>query len=285
VISKKKIIFDFGSNNGQNLDYFLKKAEFVVAVEANTVLTEQIKKNFSNYIDTNRLFIENIALAEKDGFQNFYINKENNLLSSLQYSRMIKNNYQKTTVKCTSPSNIINKYLNKLLIQDIEYIKIDLEGCDHIILDDLFKNNIFPNFISTEVHNPKIISLILNSPYKSFKFLEGSQIGKEIKIIKLINFKNEIEEIHFTEHASGPYGDDIPGKYFNKDSILPYFLNNGLGWKDICCSLKVAEYNEEIIYNQSVHISGFKDLLKKTLTAFKKALKTKIDSIIKKFYN
>ena len=46
MISKKKIIFDFGSNNGQNLDYFLKKAEFVVAVEENTVLTEKIKKNF-----------------------------------------------------------------------------------------------------------------------------------------------------------------------------------------------------------------------------------------------
>jgi len=41
----KKIIFDFGSNNGQNLSYFLEKAEIVVCVEANTILTERIKKN------------------------------------------------------------------------------------------------------------------------------------------------------------------------------------------------------------------------------------------------
>lgn len=34
----KKIIFDFGGNNGQNLSYFLEKAEIVVCVEANKIL-------------------------------------------------------------------------------------------------------------------------------------------------------------------------------------------------------------------------------------------------------
>jgi hypothetical protein len=45
----KKIIFDFGSNNGQNLSYFLEKAEIVVCVEANTILTERIKKICASY--------------------------------------------------------------------------------------------------------------------------------------------------------------------------------------------------------------------------------------------
>ena len=40
----KKLIFDFGSNNGQNLSYFLEKAEIVVCVEANTILTENDNK-------------------------------------------------------------------------------------------------------------------------------------------------------------------------------------------------------------------------------------------------
>ena len=34
-MGQKEIIYDFGSNNGCNLAYYLKKADKVVAVEAN----------------------------------------------------------------------------------------------------------------------------------------------------------------------------------------------------------------------------------------------------------
>ena len=33
-----KIIFDFGANQGQNLNYFLEKADIVIACEANSNL-------------------------------------------------------------------------------------------------------------------------------------------------------------------------------------------------------------------------------------------------------
>jgi len=281
VISKKKIIFDFGSNNGQNLNYFLQKAEIVVSVEANTILTEKIKKNFSNYINNNSLFVENIALSTIDGFQDFYIDKENDVLSSL-LTPNINRDFKKITIPSVKPSNIINKYLDKLSLKEIEYIKVDVEGTDYIVLDDLFKNNIFPKFISAEVQDSRVISLILNSPYKSFKFIEGIKIGKEIKTIKFLNFKQEMTETYFTEHSSGPFGPDIPGKYYTKNSVINYFLNNGLGWKDICCSLNAEEYNENIEYDESVHSSGFKDQIKKIYPAFKKMLKKRINNIIKK---
>ena len=38
-----KIIFDIGCNEGQNLKYFLKKADVVVGIEANPYLIDQIK--------------------------------------------------------------------------------------------------------------------------------------------------------------------------------------------------------------------------------------------------
>ena len=55
-----KVIFDFGANNGQNLNYFLEKADIVIAVEANTNLVKEIKSNFKQFIDSKKLIVENI---------------------------------------------------------------------------------------------------------------------------------------------------------------------------------------------------------------------------------
>ena len=40
-----KIIYDLGANNGDNLPYYFLKSDKVVAVEANIILCNQIKKN------------------------------------------------------------------------------------------------------------------------------------------------------------------------------------------------------------------------------------------------
>jgi len=277
----KKIIFDFGSNNGQNLSYFLEKAEIVVCVEANTILTERIKKKFEHHINNNSLFIENVCLSEIDGVKDFYISKKSEHKSTL-IPPQNKENYQRITVPSMTPSNIIKKYRNKLLINEIEYIKIDVEGYEHIILDDLFKNNIYPKYLSTEVNDSIVINLILNSPYKSFKFLEGNEIGINIKKIKFLNLKQESVKIDFIKGSSGPYGEDIPRKYYAQDSVINYFLNNGLGWKDICCTLEVKEYDKRILYNKKVHQKGFSHHLTEIYPAFKRMLKQRIANIIKK---
>jgi FkbM family methyltransferase len=277
----KKIIFDFGSNNGQNLSYFLEKAEIVICVEANTILTERIKKKFKHHINNNSLFIENICLSEIDGVKDFYISKKSDHKSTL-IPPQNKENYHRITIPSMTPSNIIKKYRNKLLINEIEYIKIDIEGYDHIILDDLFKNNIYPKYLSAEVHDSIVINLILNSPYKSFKFLEGNEIGINVKKIKFLNYKQESIKIDFIQGSSGPYGEDIPGKYYARDSVINYFLNNGLGWKDICCALEVKEYDVRIPYNKKVHQKGFRYHLTEIYPAFKRMLKWRTANIIKK---
>ena len=127
-----------------------------------------------------------------------------------------------------------------------------------------------------------VINLILNSPYKSFKFIEGSEIGNNIKKVEFLNHRQEVSIINFVLHSSGPYGDDIPGKYYSKDSVINYFLNNGLGWKDICCSLEIKEYNEIIKYNLNIHNQGFKYHLKKIFPSFINMLKSRIINFMKK---
>lgn len=59
----KKVIIDFGANKGQNINYYLLKADIVVCVEANPKLVKEIQKNFSNHIRNKKLFIENVVVV------------------------------------------------------------------------------------------------------------------------------------------------------------------------------------------------------------------------------
>ena len=80
-----KAIFDIGANKGQNLSYFLDKADIVIAIEANTSLVKKIKSDFKQFIDNEKLIVENIALTDDENvkIKDFYISKEKDVLSSL----------------------------------------------------------------------------------------------------------------------------------------------------------------------------------------------------------
>jgi hypothetical protein len=44
ITTSKTVIYDFGANNGDDIPYYLKKAELVVAVEANPSLCQKIEE-------------------------------------------------------------------------------------------------------------------------------------------------------------------------------------------------------------------------------------------------
>jgi len=273
-----KAIFDIGANKGQNLSYFLDKADIVIAIEANTNLVKQIKSDFKQFIDNEKLIVENVALIDDENVKNidFYISKVNDVLSTLYPDD--KSKFYKQEVRCEKASLLINNYIKKYNISQIEYIKIDIEGADKLVLSDLLKNKILCENLSVECHEPEVLELLLNSNFKSFKFVEGNDVTFK-KNIKTINKLNEKKIINFDIHSSGPYGDDIPGDYYGKNSILTYFLNNGLGWIDIHCSPKEKKYFSKIQYKPDIHQQGFRYHLKKILPSFIKAMRRRIHKV------
>ena len=300
-----KAIFDIGANKGQNLSYFLDKADIVIAIEANTNLVKQIKSDFKQFIDNEKLIVENVALIDDENVKNidFYISKVNDVLSTLYPDdENVKNvdfyiskvndvlstlypddisKFYKQEVRCEKASLLINKYLKKYDISQIEYIKIDIEGADDVVLNDLLKNNILCENLSVECHKSEVLELLLNSKFKSFKFVEGGDVNFK-RNIEITNKLNEKKIINFDIHSSGPYGDDIPGNYYKKNSILTYFLNKGLGWKDIHCSLKEKKYISKIKYKPEIHLQGFRYHLKNLLPTFIKAIRQRIYNVFNK---
>jgi len=79
----RKIIYDFGSNNGDDIPYYLLKADLVVAVEANPALARHIESRFAHEIQEGRLAVENCVLttcAEPQSVS-FYVHNSDHVLS------------------------------------------------------------------------------------------------------------------------------------------------------------------------------------------------------------
>ena len=277
-----KIIFDIGANKGQNFKYFFKKADIVIAFEANIILVEKIRLDFKEFIDNKKLVIENIALNDDEKIEkiDFFISKTDDVKSTLYPHD--KNKFYKKEVKCKKASSLIKKYLQKYDISEIEYIKIDIEGADKLILRDLLQNNILAKNLSVECQDPEVIELLLKSPYKSFKFFKGKDMTFK-KNIEITTKNNNKKIINFDKESSGPFGDDIPGNYYDKNSILPYFLNNGLGWIDTHCSYEKKNNLQTIKDVHKINQTGFKYHLKNILPSLIKSLKQRILKILIKF--
>ena len=225
----KKIIYDLGANNGDDLPYYLLKADVVIAVEANPVLCELIKERFHKEIKQGKLFIENCVLtAEEDDAQvRFYIRKDDHVRSQFpEPSPDALENYEEVTLPSSSVKHIIEKY------GEPYYIKIDIEHYDSQILRALYQGGYFPSFISAESHSLEILSLLIIMGYGAFKLVEGKTVSQEYSS-HMISCGEEMLPYSFPYHAAGPFGEDIKGKWMTPENFLRLLAYTGLGWRDI----------------------------------------------------
>ena len=81
----KKVIYDFGANIGNDIPYYLKKADVVVAGEANPKLTNRIKDKFADAVRSGRLIVENCVLNSEGANSDvsFFIHNRNHALRQL----------------------------------------------------------------------------------------------------------------------------------------------------------------------------------------------------------
>ena len=108
-----KIIYDLGANNGINLDYYLKKADLVVAVEANPILVAEMQSRYADAISAKRLVIEPVVVttsAQPTRSAPFYLHKKDHLLSQFP----TPNVYNRTNFDVVS---LPSRHLTKIVEQ------------------------------------------------------------------------------------------------------------------------------------------------------------------------
>jgi len=231
----EKIIYDIGANHGGNLPYYLLKADKVVAVEANPVLAKKLESQFPDAVAAGKLIVVNCAVTGPKATPEvtFYVHKTNDVLSTFSKPKLAKlDHYEQIIVPSIRMVQLIKEY------GDPYYIKIDVEGYDHVILKSLINNKIFPKYLSVEAHAPEVLPLlVVRSPYQAFQIVEGFLVGTIQKTQSITDKEGNCRSFKFNIHEAGPFGDDLKGTWRTSSYALREMGMKGCGWRDIHVSL------------------------------------------------
>lgn len=224
-----KVIYDVGSYNCDDIEYYLKKGHKVISIEADPDLARSIEEIYPLEIKTNRLAVVNCAVGGCSGETIFYINQMDRGSSTLTPDATEKTGpWEKIRVPSEKLSNLILQHGSPY------YIKIDVEGVEGIVLEDLYRARISSPYLSTDAHSILPFGALLMMGYDRFKLIEGRDIVREkFKLHKIIDVHTNPTTHSFSRHSSGPFGDDIPGNWLNTMEFLDLLHAVGLGWKDI----------------------------------------------------
>jgi FkbM family methyltransferase len=228
----RKIIYDVGANNGDDIPYYLMKADTVVAIEANPVLSDLIIRRFASEIADGRIVVENCAVTAGGlpGEVDFYVHRWQHVLSQMSKPQPEQvDQFDLVRVPSTSILDIISR------TGEPYYIKVDIEHYDAAILRSLFEAGIRPPYISAESHTADVFALLVSlGHYDSFKLVEGGTVSR-VYADRVVFSESENASIvySFPDHSAGPFGEDIDGRWMNADNFLRLLALNGLGWKDI----------------------------------------------------
>ncbi len=228
-----KVIYDFGSNNGDDIPYYLLKSDIVVAIEANPDLCQCISDRFNDEIAQGRVILENCVINTNDdkNYNDFYIHKKNHVKSQIdEPDNSIIHEFDKYLLPSKSVRQIIHDH------GDPFYIKIDLEGYDGTVLKNLLNEGIIPPYISAESHSIDTLSSLICMGYPAFKLVKGKEVADLYSECQ-VHSPQGVVNYSFPHHSAGPFGNDINSPWMSAEYLFRYLAFDGWGWKDIHASM------------------------------------------------
>lgn len=224
-----KTAYDFGMNNGDDVEYYLAKGFRVVGVEANSALVDKCRIRFQKEIASAQVVLVNVALTSKSSSEPvpFYIHKIHHVLSQLNPPAIEDlPRFDVVHVPQRKPSEIVREY------GPAHYIKIDVEHFDQVVLTELFANGIRPPHISAESHSVEVFAALVAAGYTAFNLVEGRSVTS-IYGRTTISTPAGSQPFEFNEHSAGPCIDDILTPWMDRESFFYFLASAQLGWKDI----------------------------------------------------
>lgn len=256
-----KLIFDLGANVGGNLEYYLTKADKVVAVEANPILCETIKNNFSEEINSGNLILVEACLTEsnENKIVDFYVNKYESGLSSFAKPKIDIHDFVEIQVASITLRNLIDNFGFP------DMIKIDLEGYDKVIINYMIQYNLLPNYLQFENQGLDVLSKLVElNIYKSYNIVSFYNYSKV--------YKNKSAKF------AGPIGNDIKSPWLYAKNLLRLYKSIKFTWLDIHLSKDDIVKKDEIDDSYYQYKEPIWIKIKRMIPS---TLKSKIKNIIK----
>jgi FkbM family methyltransferase len=246
------LIYDVGMHNGDDTAFYLHQGFRVIAIEANPELADLGKRRFSSEIDSGRLTILNVGIAEKAGTGTFWICDDLTVWSSFEETLMsrVGKEHHSIEIQTRRFCEILEEYGIPF------FLKVDIEGSDHLCLQDLVGKPL-PQFISVEAESGandddstaatgrvENLSLLYTMGYRRFKLVRQSDFKAEpesevkeftqrvvnsaahgkLRLPGLSQLAKQLtshEQLcrkyryRFSPDSSGPWGDGAPGVWLS----------------------------------------------------------------------
>ena len=226
------VIYDFGMNNGDDVEYYLLKGPRVVGVEANRSLCEAVRERFADAISSGALTVLNVALSDHESSEpiTFWLHKTCHVLSQLPRPQVSEiGDFEPVQVPCRTPASIIREFGDPL------YVKIDVEHFDRAVLENIFAAGKFPPEISAESHSIGVFACLVANGYNSFSLVDGPTVPKVYGNAR-VQTPAGPRDFSFVRDSAGPFGEDIRTRWEDADTFFTTLAGAGLGWKDIHAS-------------------------------------------------
>jgi len=229
------LVYDVGMNNGDDCAYYLRKGHRVIAIEANPALCAAATLRFAAAIEAGMLGILNLGIAAAAGEAVFHVHRTNSVLSTflpagerIGYTATLPaEEFEPVPMDLRRLSDVIGFFGAP------HYVKIDIEGLDGECLGDLLRAGIRPPYISAEAHTVDSFCQLVAMGYPRFKMVAGATVATEFADHPIAALDGTRPRHRFPHHSAGPFGEDIPGPWRDKDAILAAWLARGEGWFDL----------------------------------------------------
>jgi FkbM family methyltransferase len=223
------LAFDAGMNNGDDTRYYLKKGWDVVAIEADPALCETVGEDLREFVDEGRLKILNVAVADEDGTLEFHVDVVNSVRSSLKPNP--ERQMRRIEVPARKMSSLVAEYGRP------DFVKIDVEHVDQLVLREMIESDIKPPLISCEAHSFEILLLLWQMGYRDFRLVNGRAVHLDFRGVDIHKADGTTEKYTFPRHSSGPFGEDLPAPWSDIQQVAAQWLHRralfGSGWYDV----------------------------------------------------
>jgi len=220
------LIYDVGMHRGEDADFYLKKGFRVVGFEADPEHVAHCRQRFADAIKQGRLTIVEGAIVRKQAGQAkvpFYKNIKSSVWGTSQ------GHWADRNAKVGCPSQVIE--VNALDFGDAVrqygvpyYLKIDIEGSDLYCLESLKDFGIKPDYISIELEKQVFenmaaqVDLLEQLGYNQFMAVQQANVHRQVAPFPAREGCYTADRIE--RHASGLFGEELPGSWRNKEGIL-----------------------------------------------------------------
>lgn len=254
ITRKERMVFDIGMYDGEDTAYYLQQGYRVVSVEANPDFVLSANRRFANEIATERLFVENKAIGETQGYLTLYLCGEDSGSNSLIKTRIEQRDPTgEITVEAIPICNLFTKYGVP------DFMKVDIEGADRFCILPL-TTEMRPNFVSFEMGEDaeELLTHLQTIGYTKFKIISQltfrelnnvncftDRLGRRLRRIFGISepeFIRRGDRLFKSGHSSGPIPEFTDGRWFSPHDTIERWRDyvqtpRFWGWFDLIAAI------------------------------------------------